>query len=174
MRKLSILTFVLAALVILSSCNKSNRCNFSICIPIENCSLVSYDNHCLTDNGVNIYCPSGSPIVAAMDGIVNKIQFDSSSWIVEVINPSSNLVSLYKSVDSLNISIGDTILIPNISMILIASIFTKLKDYMILFIIFYLVIDFIYIFLVSKKNLIIDNKNYYINNILTFALGIII
>ncbi len=45
-----------------------------------------------------------------MDGIVNKIQFDSSGWIVEVINPLSNLVSLYKSVDSLNISIGDTIL----------------------------------------------------------------
>ena len=68
----------------------------------------------------------------------------------------------------------DTILIPNISMILLASIFTKLKNYMILFIIFYLVIDFIYIFLISKKNLIIDNKNYYINNILTFALGLII
>ena len=68
----------------------------------------------------------------------------------------------------------DTILIPNISMILLASIFTKLKNYMILFIIFYLVIDFIYIFLISKKSLIIDNKNYYINSILTFALGIII
>ena len=68
----------------------------------------------------------------------------------------------------------DTILIPNISMILLASIFTKLKDYMILFIIFYLVIDFIYIFLISKKSLIIDNKNYYINSILTFILGVII
>ena len=68
----------------------------------------------------------------------------------------------------------DTILIPNISMILISSIFTKLKNYMILFLIFYLVIDFIYIFVISKKSLIIDNKNYYINSILTFILGIII
>ena len=68
----------------------------------------------------------------------------------------------------------DTILIPNISMILLASVFTKLKNYMILFLIFYLVIDFIYIFIISKKNLIIDNKNYYINSILTFILGIII
>ena len=68
----------------------------------------------------------------------------------------------------------DTILIPNISMILISSIFTKLKDYMILFVVFYLVFDFIYTFLISKKNLLIDNKNYYINSLITFILGIII
>ena len=68
----------------------------------------------------------------------------------------------------------DTIIIPNISMIIVASIFTKLKNYMILFLIFYLVIDFIYTFLISKKNLIIDNKNYYVNSILTLVLGIII
>ena len=68
----------------------------------------------------------------------------------------------------------DIILIPNISMIVIASIFTKLKNYMILFLIFYLVIDFIYIFLISKKNLIIDNKNYYIDNIITLMIGLII
>ena len=68
----------------------------------------------------------------------------------------------------------DYILIPNISMILFASIFTRLKNYMILFIIFYLVIDFMYVFLISKKELLINIKNYYINNFLTLLLGIII
>ena len=68
----------------------------------------------------------------------------------------------------------DTILIPNISMILLSSIFTKLKDYMILFLIFYLVIDFIYVFLISKQYLLINKKNYSINSIFTLGLGIII
>ena len=68
----------------------------------------------------------------------------------------------------------DTILIPNISMIILASIFTKLKNYMILFLIFYLVFDFIYTFLISKKELLIDTKNYYINSIITLVIGIII
>ena len=72
------------------------------------------------------------------------------------------------------ISKTDTILVPNIAMILLASIFTKLKDYMILFIIFYLVIDFIYIFIISKREMLINIKNYYINTILTLTLGIII
>ncbi|MBQ8891444.1 MAG: hypothetical protein IJ068_01100 [Bacilli bacterium] len=68
----------------------------------------------------------------------------------------------------------DTIIIPNISMILLACIFTKLKDFMILFLIFYLVIDFIYVFLISKKSLLINNKNYYLNSIITLIIGIII
>ena len=68
----------------------------------------------------------------------------------------------------------DTILIPNISMIILSSLFTKLKNYMILFLIFYLVLDFVYTFLISKKELLIDTKNYYINSIITLGIGIII
>ena len=68
----------------------------------------------------------------------------------------------------------DTILIPNISMIILASIFTKLKNYMILYIILYLTIDFIYTFMISKKNMLINKKNYYINSILTLVIAIII
>ena len=68
----------------------------------------------------------------------------------------------------------DNILIPNISMILLASIFVNLKNYMILFLIFYLVLDFIYIFLISNKSLIINKKTYYINSIITLIIGILI
>ena len=68
----------------------------------------------------------------------------------------------------------DTIIIPNVCMIIIASLFTKLKDYMILFIIFYLVIDFIYTFLISKKELLIDTKNYCLTSLMTLIVGTII
>ena len=59
-------------------------------------------------------------------------------------------------------------------MIILSSLFTKLKNYMILFLIFYLVLDFVYTFLISKKELLIDTKNYYINSIITLGIGIII
>ena len=68
----------------------------------------------------------------------------------------------------------DIIIIPNIMMILLASIFTKLKDFMILCIIFYLVIDIIYVFLISKKSLLINNISYYLNSIITLIIGVII
>ena len=68
----------------------------------------------------------------------------------------------------------DTILIPNISLILLSSIFTKLKNYMILMLIFYLIIDYIYVFIITKQDLLIDNKNYYKNIFYTIILGILI
>lgn len=68
----------------------------------------------------------------------------------------------------------DSILLPNIIMILLASMFTRLKNYMILFIIFYLVFDFLYLFVISKKDLLINKKNYYLNTLYTLVIGIII
>lgn len=93
--------------------------------------------------------------------------------VVEILL-SFLLFIIMNTLEEKNLNRIDTILIPNISMILISSIFTKLKNYMILFIIFYLVIDFIYVFLVSKKDLLISKKNYYINSLITLLLGIII
>ena len=68
----------------------------------------------------------------------------------------------------------DTIIIPNISMILLACIFPKLKDFMILFLCFYLFIDFIYTFIISKKALLISKKNYCFSTFSTLILGILI
>ena len=52
-----------------------------------------------------------------------------------------------------NLNRIDTILIPNLSLIILSSLFIKLKDYMILMIFFYLIFDFIYIFLITKQGL---------------------
>ena len=66
----------------------------------------------------------------------------------------------------------DTILLPNICLILLASIFPKLKDYMILLLLFYLSLDFIYIFLITKQGFFKNEKVYYQNIILTLLLGL--
>ena len=68
----------------------------------------------------------------------------------------------------------DTILIPNISLIIISSILPKLKNYMILMLLFYLVFDYIYIFIITKQNLFKNEKVYYQNTFLCLILGIII
>ena len=73
-----------------------------------------------------------------------------------------------------NINRIDTIIIPNLSMIILASIFPKLKDYMILLIFFYLIFDFIYIFLITKQGLFKNEKVYYINSLLTLLLSFLI
>ena len=72
--------FVLCAIISSCGCTRNNQEDYTIGIPIENCSMVSYDNHNLTDNGVNIYCPSGSVVVAAMDGVVITLKKDSIDW----------------------------------------------------------------------------------------------
>ena len=66
----------------------------------------------------------------------------------------------------------DTIVIPNISMIILACIFPKLKDYMILLLFFYLVLDFIYVFLVTKQGLFKNEKVYYLNIFLSLIFGL--
>ena len=68
----------------------------------------------------------------------------------------------------------DTILIHNIIIIILASLFSKLKNYMILGLLFYIVIDYIYTFIITKQGLLKNEKIYYKNLFLTLILGIII
>lgn len=96
-----------SSLICVHGCKREKQ--YTIGLPIENCSMVSYDNHNLTDNGVNIYCPPGSIVVAAMDGIVNSISLDSSGWIIQTTNQSTGLISRYSYIDSIQVSIGDTL-----------------------------------------------------------------
>ena len=66
----------------------------------------------------------------------------------------------------------DTIVIPNISMIILACVFPKLKDYMILLLFFYLILDFIYVFLITKQGLFKNEKVYYLNIFLSLIFGL--
>ena len=68
----------------------------------------------------------------------------------------------------------DTIVLPNISMILLSSFFPKLKDYMILLLLFYLILDFIYVFLITKQGLFKNEKVYYQNIFLSLVVGLCI
>ena len=72
------------------------------------------------------------------------------------------------------LSLFDRIIIPNISMIILSSIFTKLKQEIIIFLIFYIFIDCIYLFVISKQELLVDAKNYFLTSIITIFIGIII
>ena len=101
--------FVLCAIISSCGCTRNNQEDYTIGLPIENCSMVSYDNHNLTDNGVNIYCPSGSVVVAAMDGVVITLKKDSIDWMIETICPSNNLISHYSYVSYPTIHHGDTL-----------------------------------------------------------------
>lgn len=109
MNKLFFCSIIMSALICVHGCKREKQ--YTIGLPIENCSMVSYDNHHLTDNGVNIYCPSGSVVFAAMDGVVDCILFDSLGWIVETTCPDNNLHSHYSYLDSVAVSVGDTIFI---------------------------------------------------------------
>ena len=97
----------MSALICLHGCKREKQ--YTIGLPIENCSMVSYDNRNLTDNGVNIYCPSGSVVVATMDGIVDSVTKDSIGWIIQTTNPLTGLISRYSYIDSIKVSTGDTL-----------------------------------------------------------------
>ena len=107
MNKLFFCSIIISALICVHGCKREKQ--YTIGLPIENCSLVSYDNHNLTDNGVNIYCPSGSIVVAAMDGVVDSISKVSAGWIIQTTNQSTRLISRYSYIDSIQVSIGDTL-----------------------------------------------------------------
>ena len=107
MNKLFFCSIIMSALICVQGCKREKQ--YTIGLPIENCSMVSYDNHNLTDKGVNIYCPSGSVVVAAMDGVVITLNKDSIDWIVETICPPNNLISYYSYVSHPIVHIGDTI-----------------------------------------------------------------
>ena len=107
MYKLFFYSLVSSVLICLYGCKREKQ--YTIGLPIENCSMVSYDNHSLTDNGVNIYCPSGSPVVAAMDGIVESVSKIHTGWLVETINQANDLISQYSVLNPVYVSEGDVI-----------------------------------------------------------------
>ena len=69
---------------------------------------------------------------------------------------------------------GDSVILPNIYIIIIASLLPKLKEYTLLLIVSYLVIDILNLMLVNKKNLLTNSKSYYKTIGLTLLCGIII
>ena len=56
---------------------------------------------------------------------------------------------------------GDSVILPNIYIIIIATLLPKLKEYTLLLIVSYLVIDILNLMLVNKKNLLTNSKSYY-------------
>ena len=72
------------------------------------------------------------------------------------------------------ISRYDLIILPNILMIILASIMPWFKDYTLPLLIFYLAFDVLYIAIISKKQILEDEKEYYKTLALTLLLGIII
>ncbi len=69
---------------------------------------------------------------------------------------------------------GDSVILPNIYIILVASLLPKLKEYCLLLIISYIVIDILNLMLVNKKDLLTNSKSYYKIVGLTIILGGII
>ncbi len=66
------------------------------------------------------------------------------------------------------------ILIPNIYMIIVASCFNFLKNYTFLIIVFYLLIDILNIFLISKKETLVNDEIYFKDIFLIFIISLII
>lgn len=65
-------------------------------------------------------------------------------------------------------------LLPNIYIIVVASIFKELKNYTFIVIILYLLFDIINEYIISNKETLIDEKNYYKDTLLTFIISIIV
>lgn len=72
-----------------------------------------------------------------------------------------------------NLNRIDNIIIPNIYLILVSSLLPKLKNYVILILFFYLTIDFIFVFLITKRGLFKNLKVYYQDRILVLILGLL-
>ena len=65
-------------------------------------------------------------------------------------------------------------LLPNIYIIIVASISNELKNYTFIIIILYLLFDIINEFIISNKETLIDERTYYKDTLLTFLLSIIV
>ncbi len=72
------------------------------------------------------------------------------------------------------LSEGDSVILPNIYLIIIASLMPKLKEYTLLILISYLIIDILNLILVNKKDLLTSSKSYYKTVGLTLIVGLII
>ena len=65
-------------------------------------------------------------------------------------------------------------LFPNIYIILVASIFTSLKNYTLIILILYLLLDIINTYVLSQKESLIEDSIYFKNILITFIIGLII
>ena len=65
-------------------------------------------------------------------------------------------------------------LFPNIYLILVASIFTSLKNYTLIILILYLLLDIINTYVLSQKESLIEDSIYFKNILITFIIGLII
>ena len=65
-------------------------------------------------------------------------------------------------------------LFPNIYIILVASIFTSLKNYTLIILILYLLFDIINTYVLSQKESLIEDSIYFKNILITFIIGLII
>lgn len=68
----------------------------------------------------------------------------------------------------------DRIILPNIYMILVASFLPWFKDYTFSIIIFYLILDLLYLGMVTKKQILVNKKNYYQGLLLTLFTSIMV
>lgn len=71
-------------------------------------------------------------------------------------------------------SLSDVIIIPNIYMIIIAAIIPVIKNYTLLLLIIYLLIDILNLLLIDKRELLANEKNYYKSMIITLIIAHII
>ena len=65
-------------------------------------------------------------------------------------------------------------LFPNIYIILVASIFTSLKNYTLIILILYLLLDIINTYVLTQKESLIEDSIYFKNILITFIIGLII
>ena len=65
-------------------------------------------------------------------------------------------------------------LFPNIYLILVASVFTSLKNYTLIILILYLLFDIINTYVLSQKESLIEDSIYFKNILITFIIGLII
>ena len=65
-------------------------------------------------------------------------------------------------------------LFPNIYLILVASVFTSLKNYTLIILILYLLLDIINTYVLSQKESLIEDSIYFKNILITFIIGLII
>ena len=65
-------------------------------------------------------------------------------------------------------------LFPNIYIIIIASIFTSLKNYTLIILILYLLLDIINTYVLSQKESLIEDSIYFKNILITFIIGLVI
>ena len=94
--------------------------------------------------------------------------------IVLIILFTFILFLIMNYLENKSISLTDKVILPNIYIILIASLVSILKDYVFLIVIFYLVFDVIYKNIITRKYYLLNRSNYLKNIVLTLTLDFLI